>query len=145
MLDALPEGAEPKFGTLSGGEETWGLASYGKGLRITRHALIKDDLGAFGTLLNRMGSAFVRLEKTLFWAQFTSNPKLADGKEVSHGDHKNVTASAGAAPDADQVAKGRLMLRTTLPVISKPRLSRGFRSLRQPPVPPHQSRRLGQQ
>jgi hypothetical protein len=111
VLDALPEGAELKFGTLSEGEETWGLASYGKGLRITRQALINDDLGAFGTLPNRMGSAVIRLEKNLFWALFTSNPKLADNKEVFHSAHKNITDSAGAAPDADQIAKGRLLLR----------------------------------
>jgi hypothetical protein len=111
VLDQIPEGGEIKFGVLGEGQETWGLASYAKGFRITRQALINDDMGVFGQIPARMGSAVIRLEKNLFWALWTSNPKLADGKEVFHSSHKNITASGGGAPDVDQIAKGRVLLR----------------------------------
>ena len=78
---------------------------------VTKPAAETSVMGVFGTIPARMGSAVIRLEKNLFWALWTSNPKLADGKEVFHSAHKNVTASGGAAPDVDQIAKGRVLLR----------------------------------
>lgn len=110
-LDPIPEGGEVKFGVLGEGQETWALGSYAKGYRITRQALINDDMGVFGEIPARMGSAVIRLEKNLFWALWTSNPKLADGKEVFHSAHKNVTSSGGGVPSVDEIAKGRLLLR----------------------------------
>jgi len=110
-LDPIPEGGEVKFGVLGEGVETWALGSYAKGYRITRQALINDDMGVFGEIPARMGSAVIRLEKNLFWALWTSNPKLADGKEVFHSAHKNVTSSGGGVPSVDEIAKGRLLLR----------------------------------
>lgn len=109
--EPIPEGGEIKYDILGEGQEVWALSSYAKGFRITREALINDDMGVFGTIPARMGSAVIRLEKNLFWALWTSNPKLADGKTVFCGDHKNVSASGGAAPDVDQNAKGRLLFR----------------------------------
>lgn len=100
-----------KFGVLGEGVETWALGSYAKGYRITRQALINDDIGVFGEIPARMGSAVIRREKNLFWALWTSNPKLADGKEVFPSAHKNVTSSGGGVPSVDEIAKGRLLLR----------------------------------
>ena len=99
-LAEAPEGSELTYGTLSEGEQTWNLVSYRKGLRITRKALINDDMGVFNTLRTRMGAAVARKELDLWWAVITGN-LMADGStSIFSAANANAVLSSGGSPSA---------------------------------------------
>jgi phage major head subunit gpT-like protein len=105
MLKPILENGEIKAGTFTDGKETISVMSYGRQLRISRHMLINDDLGAIAELLASYGSTVALFEELTFYAD-AFNGKLADGKTVFHTDHANLTA-AGTAIDVDNVGKAR--------------------------------------
>ncbi len=104
-LEKMPVGGNPEIGTFTEAKETYRVWPWGRGWRVTRTALINDDLGAFGRLPIEAGKIIRRAELDEFWTTFQAG-KLADGKTVFHGDHKNVTASAGGVPSVEQIAAG---------------------------------------
>lgn len=104
-LEKLPVGGNPEIGTFTEAKETYRVWPWGRGWRVTRTALINDDLGAFGRLPIEAGKIIRRAELDEFWSAFQSG-KLADNKTVFHADHKNVTASGGGVPSVDQIAAG---------------------------------------
>lgn len=87
------EDGEYKFGTMSDGKITYQLSTYGKGLMISRQALINDDLSALDRLPARMGAGCALLESNLVWEQLTSGASGAtvtlDNKALFHADHSN--------------------------------------------------------
>ena len=93
------EGAEVQYGTLSETRETYALVEYAKGIRLTRKAIINDDLDAFGRIPSLQAAAAARLEDTVVYAVLTGNAAMADGVALFAGAHGNyVAAGAGAAP-----------------------------------------------
>jgi len=99
-LDLVPEDGEYKAGTMSDLKETIQLATYGKLFRISRQAIINDDLAAFTTIPRKMGRAAGRKVGDLAYAVLTSNPTLnQDSTALFHANHSNLVASgSGAAP-----------------------------------------------
>jgi hypothetical protein len=87
------EDGEYKFGTMSDGKTTYQLSTYGKGLMISRQALINDDLSALDRLPAKMGAGCALLESNLMWEQLTSGASGAtvtlDNKALFHADHNN--------------------------------------------------------
>lgn len=87
------EDGEYKFGTMSDGKTTYQLSTYGKGLMISRQALINDDLSALDRLPAKMGAGCALLESNLVWEQLTSGASGAtvtlDNKALFHADHNN--------------------------------------------------------
>jgi len=87
------EDGEYKFGTMSDGKTTYQLSTYGKGLVISRQALINDDLSALDRLPAKMGAGCALLESNLVWEQLTSGASGAtvtlDNKALFHADHSN--------------------------------------------------------
>jgi hypothetical protein len=87
------EGGEYKFGTMSDGKTTYQLSTYGKGLMISRQALINDDLSSLDRLPAKMGAGCALLESNLVWEQLTSGASGAtvtlDNKALFHADHNN--------------------------------------------------------
>jgi hypothetical protein len=87
------EGGEYKFGTMSDGKTTYQLSTYGKGLMISRQALINDDLSALDRMPAKMGAGCALLESNLVWEQLTSGASGAtvtlDNKALFHADHNN--------------------------------------------------------
>jgi len=87
------EDGEYKFGTMSDGKTTYQLSTYGKGLMISRQALINDDLSALDRLPAKMGAGCALLESNLVWEQLTSGASGAtvtlDNKPLFHADHNN--------------------------------------------------------
>ena len=78
--EKILEDGEYKFGTMSDGKITYQLSTYGKGLMISRQALINDDLSALDRLPARLGSGCSLLESNLVWALLTDG---ANGATVS--------------------------------------------------------------
>lgn len=87
------EDGEYKFGTMSDGKTTYQLSTYGKGLMISRQALINDDLSALDRLPAKMGAGCALLESNMVWEQLTSGASGAtvtlDNKALFHADHNN--------------------------------------------------------
>jgi len=87
------EDGEYKSGTMSDGKTTYQLSTYGKGLVISRQALINDDLSALDRVPAKMGAGCALLESNLVWEQLTSGASGAtvtlDNKALFHADHNN--------------------------------------------------------
>jgi phage head maturation protease len=114
LMDALPEvkeGANYKFGTVGDRGETITLATYGRMLRITRQAIINDDLMLFTKLPADMARAAKRTIGNLVYAVLTSNPNMSDGTALFHADHNNLAAS-GAAPSVTTLSAARTAMMT---------------------------------
>jgi len=92
------EDGEYKFGTMSDGKTTYQLSTYGKGLMISRQALINDDLSSLDRLPAKMGAGCALLESNLVWEQLTSGASGAtvtlDNKALFHADHNNTGTGA---------------------------------------------------
>lgn len=110
-LAPIPESGEIKVGTLGESREVIRLVSYGRQIRITRQALVNDDLGAFDRVFASTGQRVADFENATFFAlKATSSgigPALAtDNKAVYHADHGNLAAS-GAAISVDTLGAAR--------------------------------------
>ncbi len=96
-LEILGEGAEIKYGTMGDSKEVYQLATYAKGLSVTRQTIINDDLGAFAKVSMAFGRAAAHLENTVALKnQIIDNPLMGDGNNLfDSGSHSNV-GTAGA-------------------------------------------------
>lgn len=113
-LAALNEGGAITLGTISEGREQVTLATYARGLRVTRQMLINDDLGAFNDFSTMIGRRIVDFENTTAFTIVASGsgagPNLADGNAVFTTGRGNRSAS-GAAIDLTTLAAARQSLR----------------------------------
>lgn len=89
-LVSMPEGDEYEFGYLQDAGETTTLGSYGKGLKITRQAIINDDTDAFSRVAGSMGRAALRLEEATAYAILTANANLSDSVALFATAHANL-------------------------------------------------------
>jgi hypothetical protein len=111
------EGAPFTYNTLTDGKETVTLTEYTTGVRLTRRAIINDDLDAFNRIPAQLGLAFKRLEDNIAYDTLTANAALADTgllfnstAVTTAGGHAN-TASAGAPTVATLATISTLMRR----------------------------------
>lgn len=110
-LDKVNESGEIKFGKLGDSGETVALGAFATGIRISRQALVNDDLGAIQDVLDSAAAIVPEFEETVFWNMVLANGKLGDGKAMFHADHGNL-AGAGTALTVAAVSAGRQALRT---------------------------------
>lgn len=108
------EDGEIKSGTINEGRETVILGSYGRILRLSRQAIVNDDLGAFDQVFGSIGRMVARFENATFYAMKAANsgagPKLSDAKALFHADHGNLAGSGGAI-DVTTIGAGRAAMR----------------------------------
>lgn len=76
---ARNEGGEIKYTALSDSKETYTLAEYVNGIKLTRRAIINDDLEAFGAIPRALANAAARLEDDQAYGILTNNANMADG------------------------------------------------------------------
>jgi transcriptional regulator with XRE-family HTH domain len=105
------EGAEYKYGTMGDRGESIALATYGRMLKITREAIINDDLSLLTDAPRKMGRAARRTIGNLVYAVLTGNPDMSDGTALFHADHGNL-AGSGGAPSVTTLGAGRAAMRT---------------------------------
>lgn len=99
VFAALPqviEGANYTYGTVSDRGEAIALATYGKLARISRQAIINDDLNSLGDIPRRMGRAARRTIGNLAYAVLTGNPTMSDSVALFHSSHANLAGTTGA-------------------------------------------------
>lgn len=98
--EKILEGGEYKSGTLTEGQGTWNLATYGKRIAVTRQAIINDDLDALTRVPELLGRGCRLLESNMIWDLLTNSNTGAtvslDGKALFHNDHTN-TISGGTS------------------------------------------------
>jgi HK97 family phage prohead protease len=90
VLEAVPEGAEIKLGTIGEGREVYSLATYAKRLAITRQTLINDDMDAFSRMPAAFGRSARDTESNIVWSHYLSNPTMGDGVVLFHASHGNL-------------------------------------------------------
>lgn len=112
-LVTRPEGGELAYVTLTESRETYVLVEYANGIRFTRHAVINDDLDAFGRTPGLQAAAAARKEDDVVYAVVTANAALADGTALFHADHGNLAAAEGAPSVAMlNTARGAMRVQT---------------------------------
>lgn len=113
-LKPYQEDGEIKAGTINEGREQVVLGSYGRILRLTRQAIVNDDLGAFDDVFGSIGTMIAQFENATFWAVKAQNsgggPKLSDNINLFHASHGNLAGSGGAI-DITNVGVGRAAIR----------------------------------
>lgn len=95
-LAKIAEDAEYTYASIGDYGEPVVLATYGKMFKITRQAIVNDDLDAFTRIPMKMGRAARRTVGNLAYAVLTGNPAMSDGTALFHADHANLAGSAGA-------------------------------------------------
>ena len=93
-LEEKKEAASYRHGAMYDGASSFQLATFGKILRITREALINDDLSAFTTMPQLLGASARRLEADKVFNCLTNNPVLGDGHALFSSDHENLGTAA---------------------------------------------------
>lgn len=113
-LQPYKEDGEIKAGSINEGRETVILGSYGRILRLSRQAIVNDDLGAFDQVFGSIGTMVARFENATFYAMKAQNsgagPKLADGVNLFHANHGNLAGTGGAIA-VDTLGAGRAAMR----------------------------------
>lgn len=102
-LDEIGEDDEYKYGSLAEQSETFKIATYGKLNKISRQAIINDELGAITDAFARRGEAAARKVGDLVYAVLTANSAMGDGVALFHGTHGNL--GTGGALGATTVAE----------------------------------------
>lgn len=104
------EGAELKFGSMTEGKETYSIKTHARGFRISRQALINDDLSAFSDLA-KFGRAAAEGESIYIVNLLTSGnpytagagngPTMGDGVALFNAAHGgNLLSGAGSVLSA---------------------------------------------
>jgi hypothetical protein len=105
-LDEIGEDNEYKYGTLAEASEQFKLATYGKLNKISRQAIINDDMGSISDAFQRRGEAAARKIGDLVYAVLTANSAMGDGVALFHASHANLgTTGALSATTAAEAIK----------------------------------------
>lgn len=95
-LPAVPEGANYTYGSVQDRGENITLLTYGRIARISRQAVINDDLSMLGDIPRRMGRAAKRTIGNLVYGVLTGNPVMSDAVALFNAAHGNLAGTSGA-------------------------------------------------
>lgn len=109
-LELVPEGGQFKQDSFGEASARTKVATYGKLFRLTRQAIINDDLGLFSKIATKYGSAAKRLVNKMVYAQLTGNVKMQDNVALFDTKHGNV-AGTGEALSVKAIAKAITAMR----------------------------------
>jgi phage head maturation protease len=115
LLKKVEEGGEIKHTSRGETAEGYALDTYASMFRITRQALINDDLGAFADFNRTAGRMAAETENELLFSLLTANsgsgPTLEEtGNALFHADHGNL-AGSGTVIDVTALQAARLAMR----------------------------------
>jgi hypothetical protein len=115
-LVSRDEGKGINYVTLSDSKETYALTEYIGGIKLTRRAIINDDLDAFSRIPMLQGNAAKRKEDDVAYAIITANAAMADTGTLFNatavtttGGHDNYTSSGLAVTVASLAAQEKLL------------------------------------
>ncbi|HSZ58549.1 MAG TPA: hypothetical protein VK797_22975 [Tepidisphaeraceae bacterium] len=104
---AANEAGEMQYVQLQDSKETYVLVTYKAGVRLTRNAIINDDLDAFSAIPRAQANSAARKEDDVAYAVITGNANMADGNAIFSAAHSNLTtAGSGGVPSVLQLQIG---------------------------------------
>lgn len=103
-LEEILEDGEYKYGAVDESQEQYAIATYGKMFRISRKAIINDDLGALTDIPSKHGEAAARKIGDIAYAVLTANSAMGDGVALFHADHYNLATAASVIGVAGMAA-----------------------------------------
>jgi len=116
-LEEIPEGDDVKYGVLTDGADTWRLASYGKGVKLSFQAMINDDLSGIQQVIQTAPTAVYAKRAALFWAMLTANSGAGQNVRgavmISTGRKNAGTAGALAVGTVNELIQ--LLMQQNLP------------------------------
>lgn len=120
-LSVNQSGQEVAISTFSETGEAIQLATYARKIRLTRQAMINDDLNIFQQIAKAFGARAGNLVNSLPYAVLLANAALSDGTAIFHtSSHGANLASSGAAPSDTTIGAGwKVMMGQTGPNGSK--------------------------
>lgn len=110
-LEKVNEAGEFKEGTVTEGDESYKIQTYGKIFSFSRQLIINDDIGALTRFMNSVGALAGRKENQVVWGLVKSNPNLSDGLPVYSNDAKRGNLLTGSAVNEASLAAMRSALR----------------------------------
>ena len=115
LLREINENGEINFGTLPEKRENVVLRSYAAGLRISRQAMINDDLGAIDRAVRNTAMAVAATEDQVFFAMLLSNsgagPTLVETGRAVFNATDGTLAGSAATIDIASLSIARAALR----------------------------------
>lgn len=105
------EYGEYKHGTLTESATSFKVETFGRLLRLSRQALVNDDVGAFTALPASMGAAARRLEADLVFGALTANANMSDDTPLFHASRGNLATGAGSVLSVTSLAAARAAMR----------------------------------
>lgn len=110
-LSLINEDGEYTHGKFSEFKETNQLKTYGKAFRLTRQAIINDDLGMLTRIPRAFGAAATRRINDLVYAVLTSNQTMAyDDVALFHSDHGNLPSAAALSASSLGIARAAMRI-----------------------------------
>ncbi|WP_157597800.1 ClpP-like prohead protease/major capsid protein fusion protein, partial [Rhizobacter sp. Root29] len=109
-LDKVLELADYTYGSFAESAESFRIETFGKIVKISRQALINDDLDAFTRIPQAYGASARRLEADSVYAKLTGSTRLRDDMPLFHEKHGNL-AAVGAALSAETLGAARAAMR----------------------------------
>ena len=113
-LEELSESGEITATSRAENGESMKLATYARGLNVSRQLLIDDDLGMLGDMTSAFGEAAAQTEADILVELITGNPNMSDGTPVFDASRGNIAAAGlalGSAGDQTAVESARLAMR----------------------------------
>lgn len=117
-LEKVNEAGEFKSGTMTEGQETYSILTYGKVIGITRQALVNDDIGAFTRIPELFGRAAADLESSIVYNILLNNAAMSDAVALFHATHGNL-GTAGA-PSVTTLSEARKLMRKQKNLAGRP-------------------------
>ncbi|QNN23520.1 hypothetical protein HED60_14965 [Planctomycetales bacterium ZRK34] len=106
------DGQPLDYTVLSDGAETYALAEFAGGIKLTRRAIVNDDLDAFGRIPMAQAAAAKRKEDDVAYGIITTNGNMADGGALF-----NATAVSTTGGHANLVGSGTVMSIANLQIL----------------------------
>ena len=105
----LPEGADVKYASVGENAEVYKLLTYARAIKLTRQAIVNDDLRTFDNALMKFATAARRLENRIVYGQLLDNPVMADGIALFHASHGNLAGTGSVISTASLDAARKSM------------------------------------
>lgn len=114
-LNLLSEAEEYSYGSISDGKESYRVLTYGRGIQVSRQAIVNDDLRGFDRALTGFAGAARRRENALVYGELTNGTttNLSDGLplfQASAARGQNLV-SPGGVIDLASLTVGRQRMR----------------------------------
>ncbi|MBV2091702.1 MAG: ATP-dependent Clp protease proteolytic subunit, partial [Candidatus Thiodiazotropha sp. (ex Ctena orbiculata)] len=110
LLEISEHGAY-REGSLSDRAESYKLKTYGRIMKLTRQAIINDDLGGFTRIPMAFGASAARLEADKVYELLANNPNMSDGHALFSAEHGNLAVN-GASLSLVTLSQARVSMRT---------------------------------